>query len=241
MIVCIPSKGRPNTKTYKLFEEAGFEVYHFVEPQDIEQYKAPNVVSIGADDMGITYVRNFMLDWCKEKSIGWAWFCDDDVTQFGRFDGKTRKTSANELWKVSEKASLLPFEIVGIGTRAFAWSTKQSVSINSKFVEGCVLMNVSKISWRYRDDTKEDRDFCLQCIEKGHGILRFNHTFYDTPVVGTNAGGLHEWYQSQKDADAAKKLSLTWSPWVKLKQKHSRLDVKADISGFAKSCMRKVK
>lgn len=241
MIVCIPSKGRPETKTHLLFEAAGFHVYHFVEPQDIDSYRVTNKICIKANDMGMTYVRNFMLDWCKENQIDWAWFCDDDITQFGKFDGKTRKTSADELWAVSEKAFQLPFEIVGIGTRAFAWSTKQAVSINSKFVEGCVLINVRNIHWRYREDTKEDRDFCFQCIEQGHGILRFNRVFFDTPVVGTNKGGLHDWYKNNRDSNAAKKLALTWSPWIQLKQKPNRLDVKADISGFAKSCMRKVK
>lgn len=33
--ICIPSKGRPDTKTYKIFEKLGYEVYLFLEPQDI--------------------------------------------------------------------------------------------------------------------------------------------------------------------------------------------------------------
>tara|TARA_A200000159_G_C7335027_1_gene344693 strand:- start:2666 stop:3391 length:726 start_codon:yes stop_codon:yes gene_type:complete len=240
MIVCIPTKERPQTKTYKLFEEAGITPYHFIEPQDYDSYDVPNKICIGKDNHGITYVRNFMLTWCKKNKHSWSWFCDDDITQFGKYDGKTKKTDAYELHKVYDKAKRLPFEIVGIGTRAFAWTSKKSVSINSKFVEGCVLMNTEKINWKYREDTKEDRDFCLQCIQNGHGILRFNTIFFDTPVIGTNDGGLHEWYQTKKDHDASKKLVLTWSPWIKLKQKHNRLDIKADIAGFAKSCMRKV-
>ena len=47
--------------------------------------------------------------------------------------------------------------------------------------------------------------------------------------------------KNNRDSNAAKKLALTWSPWIQLKQKPNRLDVKADISGFAKSCMRKIK
>jgi hypothetical protein len=240
MIVCIPTKNRPETKTYKLFQDAGFDVYHFIEPQEINLYKTPNKVCIGKNDMGISYVRNYMLDWCREKNINWSWFCDDDITHFGRYDGKTKKTDAKELLYVGAKAKKLPFEIVGIGKRAFAWTSKKSVSINTKFAEGCVLINIQKIKWKYRDDTKEDRDFCLQCIEKGNGILSFNTIFFDTPVVGTNKGGLNNWYANKKDHDASKKLALTWSPWVKLKKKQKTLDIKADISGFAKSCLRKV-
>jgi hypothetical protein len=240
MIVCIPTKGRAETNTYQLFEKAGFTVYHFIEPQEYDEYDVPNKINIKQNDMGISYVRNFMLSWCKQKKLKWSWFCDDDILHFGRFNGKTTKTDANELWEVYEIAKKLPFEMVGIGTRAFSWTAKKNISINSNFVEGCVMLHVEKINWKYRDNTKEDRDFCLQCIAKGHGIIRFNKIFYDTPVVGSNKGGLNEWYNSKLDYEASKKLVLTWSPWIKLKQKKTRLDIKADLSGFAKSCMRKV-
>jgi hypothetical protein len=192
MIVCIPTKGRPETNTYKLFQKAGFTVYHFIEPQEYDEYDVPNKIDIKQNDMGISYVRNFMLTWCKQKKLKWSWFCDDDILHFGRFNGKTTKTDANELWKVYEIAKKLPFEMVGIGTRAFAWTAKKKISVNTNF------------------------------------------------VVGSNKGGLNEWYNSKLDYEASKKLVLTWSPWIKLKQKKTRLDITADLSGFAKSCMRKV-
>ena len=46
MIVCIPTKERPQTKTYKLFEEAGITPYHFIEPQDYDSYDVPNKICI---------------------------------------------------------------------------------------------------------------------------------------------------------------------------------------------------
>ena len=36
MICFIPTKARLNTKTYKLFEEAGIEVKHFIEPDEFD-------------------------------------------------------------------------------------------------------------------------------------------------------------------------------------------------------------
>jgi len=241
MIVCIPSKGRPETSTYKLFEDLGYEVYHFVEPQELEAYKeAPNVIDIGNDDKGVTYVRNFMLDWCKKKKIDWAWFCDDDVIGFGIYNGKTVRKGAEVLQKVEKKAMQLPFEVVGLSYVQYAWTEKKSYNINSKFAEVCALMHVSAIDWRYNEDTKEDRDFAMQTIQNGHGILRFNHVWFSCPNVGSNEGGLHDWYADKKDHDAAKKMALSWSPWVTLKQKGDRLDIKTDIKGFAKHCMRKV-
>lgn len=240
MIVCIPTKGRYETSTYKLFEEAGYEVYHFIEPQEMDAYNVPNKVNIGANNLGITYVRNFMLDWCKERCVDWAWFCDDDVLGFGIYNGKTVRQGAEALKKVEKKAMQLPFEIVGLNYVQYAWTESKSYSINRKFVEVCTLMNIEKIDWRYSENTKEDRDFAMQCIKNGHGILRFNWVWFSCPNVGSNEGGLHEWYADKKDHEAAKKMAVTWSPWVTLKMKKDRLDIKTDIKGFAKHCMRKV-
>ena len=239
MIVCIPSKGRPDTKTYKLFESSGFKVIHFVEPQDYDSYKVDKV-SIEKDDQGLTYCRNFILAYAKTNGLDWIWVCDDDITQFGRYDGKTKKTTADELHRVAIKAKQLPFEVVGINSRAFAWTAKKAISINSKCPLACVLLNVQNIHWEYAENTKEDIDFCLQAIEKGNGIMRFNHIFFDTPVVGTNKGGLHDWYATKKDAEASKALSLKWSPWVVLKVKPTRLDIKVDVKGFALNNCRRV-
>ena len=48
MIVCIPTKGRPNTKTHLLYEKSkDVKVYHFIEPQDYEKYNVDNKIDIG--------------------------------------------------------------------------------------------------------------------------------------------------------------------------------------------------
>ena len=36
MICFIPTKGRLNTKTYKLFQDVGIEVKHFIEPDCLD-------------------------------------------------------------------------------------------------------------------------------------------------------------------------------------------------------------
>ena len=69
MIAFIPSKGRPSTKTHEMFEASGFKVYHFIEPKDFDGYDVKNKINIGADDQGITFVRNFMLDFARKRII----------------------------------------------------------------------------------------------------------------------------------------------------------------------------
>jgi glycosyltransferase involved in cell wall biosynthesis len=240
MIVCIPSKNRADTQTYKLFEGSGIRVYHFVEPQEIDSYPMPNKVSIEQNNQGISYVRNFILDWARENNHEWILMCDDDIKHFGIYNGKSVKTDANIWHEILAKAQALPFEMVGIQYRQHAWHEKKPFSINKSFVEVCVLINAFKCKWRYENDIKEDRDFVLQTIAKGNGILKLNRYFYDAPVVGTNAGGLQELYANKKDGIAAEKFVRKWHPYAKLVKKDDRVDIKVDIPQFALSHGKKV-
>ena len=234
MICCIPSKGRPETKTYKLFEQANIKTFHFIEPQEISSYKVPNIVDIGENDQGVSYARNFILDWAVTNNQKWIIVCDDDMDSFGFYDGKNHKENASIWHKIFEKVKDLPFELIGINKRMHAWHEKTSFSVNRKFSEGCVLQNSSKISWRYKNNTKEDRDFLLQTIKNGHGTIRFNKYFFSTPVVGTNKGGLNEEYSSKRDTEWAVKIVEDWHPYAKLiKTKTGRVDAKIDIKKFA--------
>lgn len=244
MICYIPTKSRPSTKTYKLFEEQGFDFLHFVEPQELDLYKnVPNVVNIQANDKGIAYVRNFMLDYAKRNNHDWIIMCDDDVTSFGVYNGKTVKLTAS-IWRdIYAKAVKLPFELVGINYTQHAWHEKNAYSINKKFAEVCVLIHVKKIKWNYRGEfnLKEDRDFALQTIKNGNGILRFNHYWFACPDVGSNKGGLQDLYKAKKDEESARKMCYEWNPFIELKEKNGRIDMKTKISELALHYKRPVK
>jgi glycosyltransferase involved in cell wall biosynthesis len=235
MICFIPSKGRPKTKTYKLFEDVGIKVFHFIEPNELLSYDVPNIVSIQQNNQGIGYVRNFMLNYAKQNNFEWVLICDDDVTSFGIYNGKTVKKDASIWFDILQKAQKLPFELIGINYTQHAWHEKTSYSINKKFAEVCVLMNIKKITWNYRPEfnLKEDRDFALQTIKNGYGILRFNHYWFSCPDVGTNNGGLQDLYKAKRDEEAAKKMCYEWHPFVTLHKKNDRVDMKTDIKSLA--------
>lgn len=242
MICYIPTKGRLKTNTYKLFNDVGIKVIHFIEPQEINKYQVPNKVSIEKNNEGIGYVRNYMLEYARKNNHSWVIVCDDDVTSFGKYNGKTQKLDASIWFDILEKSKKLPFEIIGINYRQHAWHEKKNYSINRKFAEVCVLLNIKKIKWNYRSrfNTKEDRDFSLQTIKNGYGIFRFNHYFFNCPDVGTNKGGLEDSYNKKFDEKASKKMCQEWHPYAKLKIKKNRLDVKFDIEGLANSLNKKV-
>lgn len=244
-LVCfIPTKSRINTSTYKLFELAGIKVYHFIEPAEFNSYQVPNKVNIEKNDKGITYVRNFMLSYAKNMNLEWVIFCDDDVKNFGYFCRQTKKTITKDpsIWiDILEKIKTLPFEMVGINYCQYAWLENNTYAINKNFVEVCLLMNIKKIHWQYNDNLKEDRDFQLQTIKNGNGVLRFNHYWFNCPAVGTNYGGLHDLYKQKKDTEWAINLVKKYHPFAKLQNKGDRTDAKIDISGFAKSLNKIVK
>jgi hypothetical protein len=243
MICFIPTKNRLNTKTYKLFEAVGIEVKHFIEPQDINRYDVPNKISILKNDQGIAYVRNFMLEYAKTNNYDWVLFCDDDVSSFGIYNGKTIKQDASIWFKILDKAKKLPFELIGINYTQHAWHEKTSYSINKKFVEVCILINISKINWSYRSEfnLKEDRDFALQTVKLGNGILRFNHFWFACPDVGSNSGGLQDMYKAKKDEESAKKMCYEWHPFITLQNKGNRIDMKTDIKRLAENYKKIIK
>lgn len=243
MICLIPTKGRPSTKTYKLFQEVGIEVYHFIEPQEIDIYNVPNKISIKENNKGIGYVRNFMLKFARKNNCDWVLICDDDIDHFGKYYKGNIKLDASIWLEIKKKAEKLPFEIVGINYRQLAWTEKHEYSINKKFVEVCILVNINKIKWNYRSEfnLKEDRDFALQTIKYGNGILKFNKYFYNCPDVGTNRGGLQDEYKLKRDEESARKMCKEWHPFILLKKKSGRIDIKTDIKGLATNYKKIVK
>jgi hypothetical protein len=244
MIACIPTKNRPNTKTYQLFESVGIKAFHFLEPQEFDKSSLPNKINIQQNSQGIAYVRNFIIEWAKANGEQWIIMCDDDVNQFGFYkNGIKNKAGAGIWFDIKQKAEKLPFEIFGINYLQHAWHEKKAYSINKSFVEVCVLLNVDKINWSYRKEfnLKEDRDFVLQTISKGNGILRFNKHYYSCPAVGTNKGGLQNEYQAKRDEDSAYKMYYEYAPHTKMQNKDGRIDVKIDVAAYATQNKRIVK
>lgn len=228
--VCIGTKGRVNTSTFKLFDNKHFKVYHFIEPKELDLYDVPNKISIEKNDMGIAYMRNFLLNWSKERNEDWVIFSDDDITNFGESVGKkTIKKDSKILLKIYEKIKQLPFEIAGMNYSQYAWSESKQYRINTGSVDCCIFVNVKKIKWKFNESLrfKSDREFIMQTIKKGYGVIKFPKIFFSCPNIGSNKGGLHDLYANRVDEESIKQLAIMWNPYVKLiKNRTNRLDGK---------------
>lgn len=234
MIACIPSKGRPNTSTHKLFESLGIDAIHFVEPQDLDLYKNKKCVSIKKNDMGIGYARQYIIDYCKKNKIDWCIMCDDDIDSFGYVeDGKCIKKDASIFFDMIKIASKLPFEMYGMSFRQYAWSENKKYSINSKVFTAVSLINIPNIKWKYENTFKEDIQFLMDGIRLGNGQLKFNHFFFNCPPIGTNKGGCFDGYVNKEDEKSITSIMNKYKGYTSVVNKKDRKDVKWYVRQWA--------
>jgi hypothetical protein len=173
----------------------------------------------------------------------WVIMCDDDVTLFGVVKNQKTITTGASIWtKILKIAKETPFELFGIQYRQYAWASTKQHSINSCTVEVCVLINTKRMKSMYDSNfpTKADRNLCMETVQNGNGLIRFNMLFFQTVNVGTNAGGLQKLYADKVDEQIAKKLFYKWHPFAKMILKGERIDVKLEVKKLAISLGKKV-
>jgi|SRR3990167_10721756 len=116
MHICIPTKNRlDKQKTLGLLKGYPRELIHlYVEPQEYSSYvdrygEQCDVVNIRTNDMGIAYVRNFIIDHMQELNQNHIWMIDDDIhCLFSRDTWKDDKG----YWRL--KSTTNPAEIIMI-------------------------------------------------------------------------------------------------------------------------------
>lgn len=236
MIALIPTKGRPCTSTYKLLQNSGFKVFHFIEPQEVKSYSVANVINIGENNRGISFVRNFMLEWARDNGHQFVVICDDDLNHFGVVKRKksVKQPNADALLQPFKVFSNSNFALAGINQRQFAWSETKPYKINNGKVNGCIFVNLNRACWRYNEDTKEDIDFAMQCLDNRQSFIYFCKVFYNTPAIGSNFGGLHESYEANRDKTWSKRLHMDWPAHSKIITQYGRTDCRVDFKSLAK-------
>lgn len=249
MIIVIATKARPFTKSYKHYEKFNIPVYHFVEPQDEDSYrsaKVPGIVVLPENNRGLWYVRNFILEWARDNNHDWIWMNDDDIKNFGiASKGKTITQTAQVLIDVFKAVEPHQYPGNGLNYCQHAWSycKRPRYFVNKRPPDVCSLYYVPAIRWEFKEEmnTKVDRDFYMQCIQYGKGLIVSTHHWFACPDVGTNAGGLNAEYASKRDSDAAVVLRDAWAPYSELIKKGDRVDCKLKFGDYAKSLGRTVK
>ena len=237
--IFIPSKNRPK-KTFLLeqLEKNNLKFYYFIEPQDIKKYlgvvSIKNIISIKKNDMGIAYVRNFILEYAQKNKIKKYWTLDDDINNFYyRENKKMIKEGIMVLEKVEKQFKNEKYGIFALEYQQFAWSANKD-KVENSYMDCCVCIDSEKAKEKsiiYDNDVvlKEDRDFAMQFIKNGFNNARSTLFAFSCPKNGSNEGGLSEVYAIQgKEKAMVDKMVSKWGGDIckKIIKKDGRVDVK---------------
>jgi len=219
--IFIPSKGRAHKCiTADFFTQHLMSVNLVVEPQDWHSYYKEfegfhNIIVLPENDMGITYVRNYIKKYAIDKiSANFYWMIDDDVKFNKVVNGKIKPV--DNLYFLDELISSVEsrkFAQIGFEYQQFAWSTEKPFTDGS-YCDVAVAINLEKTrNFWYDEDVqlKEDRDFTMECLYRGHKTRRYNNICITCPTNGSNDGGLKPVYsQSGRELEVCKRMVKKW-------------------------------
>lgn len=241
-MIYIPSKGRAGrAKTIAALAEENILAYTIVvEPQDFETYKElypkSHVISLPANNKGISYARNFIMEHAMDSGFEYIWVLDDDLNGVGKVANK--KTIKQKYHEVLPKAQeqLAQFENLVVGAleyQQYAWAAKKDLAFNS-YCDTCVCLYMKNARrFKYREQLKEDRDMVLQALSSGFISARTQGFWFSNPKNGSNVGGLHDEYKAGKEKLWSEKMIKLWpGVCVPHPNKTDRSDVKINWKAF---------
>jgi hypothetical protein len=203
--IFIPSKKRPDGKTFSHLEGIAAKKTLFLEREDAIAYKKhealfDEIVLLDESNQGIVYVRNAMKKHAERNKLEWFWSMDDDIDSFHQAETgkKMRKVEASEALRGAQDIiTKLNAALGAINYGQFAFNKTKPYSLNKKCLI-CTLNNVEKLrglSYDKKAALKEDLDFTLQILNKKHRTVLCEQIAFKVPVYGTNKGGLHDFYK----------------------------------------------
>lgn len=260
--IFIPSKNRyEKNDTLKLLEpraeDAANYVILVVEPQDEPLYRAnfpwvKHYIVLPSSNQGIAYVRQYILQYTRDKNIDWYWMLDDDISGCGSFhimdeeigkrglrvnkrNGELREytLSLYDELKIAEEEFL---KVENLGQGSFEYrpisyfaSRKPSYETKNSYCDVAVLINSKAISdkgvnYRRRLRLKEDRDFTAQILSVGLKTIRKTSVFFSVPRNGSNSGGLStEYAVDGREIEANHMVVDIWGKdLAKVEEKYTR-------------------
>lgn len=237
--ILIPSKDRAK-KNYLLeqLQKNNLEFYYFIEPQEIKKYtdviSIKNIINIKENDMGIAYVRNFILKYAQKNKIKRYWTLDDDLNNFyHREEKKMIKNDISVLSKVEKQFANKNYGIYALEYQQFAWSASKD-RVENSYMDCCVCIDSEKaekkqIIYDNSVSLKEDRDFGMQFVKQGYNNARSTLFAFSCPKNGSNKGGLSKVYaEGNEEEKMVEKMIDKWGVDIckKIIKKDGRVDVK---------------
>jgi len=223
--IWIPSKGRPGSVFSTLLLKEGIPHTVWVEPQDEQSYKSaisdPLVTYkiLDKNDQGVTYVRQKMLDECRNLGIK-IFMMDDDIKCFLEVKDSTDPNKwARKKFLISAKEAMERSENLFIENElaygsfvfsVFAHASESGFS-KRKADTGSIWLDGSKVPTHVNYDEapgREDLYFVTMLALSGavcgkYFDIAVDHAPVALPVM---KGGLADWYSKWENVEHANKL-----------------------------------
>jgi len=212
----------------------------FVEPQDVDAYAAQRhpMQVLDADDQGLYYARQKILDYARGRRQEWYWLLDDDINAF--FEVVNRRCVKSNALGVLSVASLMFLDEPTVGQagleyRQYAWASNADFKLDS-YCDVCVAIRSSVLAdYDPEFKLKGDRDFTLQVLSEGYHVMKICRYGFDAAANGSNAGGLQDTYRAGVEKSMSERLVKKWPRQAKpFTKKDGRPDVRVDWKWFEK-------
>jgi hypothetical protein len=166
-----------------------------VEPQDYESYCGhygrENVLRLPESNRGAGYVRAFIKSICYKSGDLYHWQFDDNIKSFRkRVNGKNIPADVIDLINEIE-ATVLKYKNIGAAAMrytSFAFSQKHQYSLNQQVCSAMLISN-NTLDCNFREGVREDTDFSLQLLSRGHCTMIFNRLLIEKAKTMTVKGG----------------------------------------------------
>lgn len=211
--IFIPTKGRlSNQKTYNILKELNLNSTLVIEPQEENEAveRDYDFIVLPEDNKGISYSRNYILDYARKCNYEYICMIDDDISQFGFIENHKRVPNNNAFLSALQKFK--EFNMCGtMQYNQFAWCQPKPIVYN-RGLEVVMFLYMPQIKDKYfEENTIEDRDFSLDIIldnnfKKDIKTFRLNHLYFSCPSIGTNKGGIESNSRFQKQIEWSKKM-----------------------------------
>lgn len=226
--IFIPTKGRADKqKTYKILTSLNLKPVLVVEPQEEKLYGKYEYILLPKNNQGIAYSRNYILEYSRKNNFDYIVMIDDDVNSFSEKNSDGKLVNNNECFLKALNVFIEnKYSICGLEYRQVAWCQNNKYTYNHS-IEVCMMMYLPNVpeNVKFDPESKEDKDFAIQMIKAGCKTVKMNDYSFSVPEIGTNAGGLNDWYKSQGDKKAAEYMLQKWGEnIITLKDKCGRID-----------------
>jgi len=217
--IYIPSKGRYECITAKQLLNFKIPFKIVIEPQDYNDYEKKwgnYLLVLDRNDMGISYVRQVIINYAKSNGQKWIWMIDDDITEWWYRVSNDGCVKANISFLNEVENHILNHpekDTVGqVGLYHSVWACKKNCTIpfiseNVGIVQ-VVAFNLSNINIEYDPQLNgmEDQDLTLRLLKSGVKTLRYNHFSFKTYSKGENKGGLYYFYKNNPISNTVKRF-----------------------------------